>query len=368
MGLCIASLWRLGESADPDLSQPVELELGAVLQGMKRSVLGTSSNSGCLIGAVNLKSSNRTPVVQEFESVELSCIITDSQTSDPRIEWKKIQNGETTYVFFDNKIQGWLVRSQDDVERDGGQERMLCMKTQKQQKTEVAAVEERLEAAEIRAEALSEPVDFLWKFAGLHLEHPGVLVGRAEILGKTSLKIWNVTRTDSALYRCEVVARNDRKEIDEIIIELTVQVKPVTPVCRVPKAVPVGKMATLHCQESEGHPRPHYSWYRNDVPLPTDSRANPRFRNSSFHLNSETGTLVFSAVHKDDSGRYYCIASNDAGSARCEEQEMEVYDLNIGGIIGGVLVVLAVLALITLGICCAYRRGYFINSKQDGER
>nr|XP_018891945.2 junctional adhesion molecule C [Gorilla gorilla gorilla] len=255
---------------------------------------------GCLIGAVNLKSSNRTPVVQEFESVELSCIITDSQTSDPRIEWKKIQDEQTTYVFFDNKIQGDLA-------------------------------------------------------------------GRAEILGKTSLKIWNVTRRDSALYRCEVVARNDRKEIDEIVIELTVQVKPVTPVCRVPKAVPVGKMATLHCQETEGHPRPHYSWYRNDVPLPTDSRANPRFRNSSFHLNSETGTLVFTAVHKDDSGQYYCIASNDAGSARCEEQEMEVYDLNIGGIIGGVLVVLAVLALITLGICCAYRRGYFINNKQDGE-
>lgn len=32
-----------------------------------------------------------------------------------------------------------------------------------------------------------------------------------------------MTRTDSALYRCEVVARNDRKEIDEIVIELTVQ-------------------------------------------------------------------------------------------------------------------------------------------------
>lgn len=76
---------------------------------------------------------------------------------------------------------------------------------------------------------------------------------------------------------------------------------------------------------------------------------------------------VFSAVHKEDSGQYYCIASNDAGSAKCEEQEMEVYDLNIAGIIGGVLVVLAVLAMITLGICCAYRRGYFINNKQDGE-
>lgn len=43
-------------------------------------------------------------------------------------------------------------------------------------------------------------------------------------------------------------------------------------------------------------------------------------------------------------------------------------DLNIGGIIGGVLVVLAVLVLITLGICCAYRRGYFANSKESGER
>lgn len=254
----------------------------------------------CLIGAVNLKSSNRIPVVQEFESVELSCIITDSQTSDPRIEWKKIQDAQTTYVFFDNKIQGDLA-------------------------------------------------------------------GRAELLGKTSLKIWNVTRKDSARYRCEVVARNDRKAIDEIVIDLTVQVKPVPPVCRVPKAVPVGKSATLHCQEKEGYPLPHYSWYRNDVLLPTDSRANPRFRNSSFLLNSKTGTLVFNAVHKEDSGQYYCIASNDAGSARCEEQEMEVYDLNIGGIVGGVLVVLAVLVLITVGICCAYRRGYFINNKQNGE-
>ncbi|XP_063112187.1 junctional adhesion molecule C isoform X2 [Cavia porcellus] len=255
---------------------------------------------GCLIEAVNLKSSNRNPVVQEFESVELSCIITDSQTSDPRIEWKKIQDDQTSYVFFENRIQGDLA-------------------------------------------------------------------GRAEILGKTSLKIWNVTRSDAALYRCEVVARNDRKEIDEIAIELTVQVKPVTPICRVPKAVPAGKTATLQCQESEGLPRPHYSWYRNDVPLPMDSRANPRFRNSSFLLNSETGTLVFSSVRKEDSGQYYCIASNDAGSARCEEQQMEVYDLNIAGIIGGVLVVLVVLVLITLGICCAYRHGYFINSKQDGE-
>ncbi|KAM7051238.1 junctional adhesion molecule C [Molossus nigricans] len=255
---------------------------------------------GCLIGAVNLKSSNQNPVVQEFESAVLSCVITDSQTNNPRIEWKKIKDAQTSYVFFDNKIQGDLAH-------------------------------------------------------------------RAELLGKTSLKIWNVTRRDSALYRCEVVARNDRKEMDEIVIQLTVQVRPVSPVCTVPKAVPVGKAATLYCQEKEGYPQPHYSWYRNDEPLPRDSRAYPRFKNSSFVINSETGTLVFSAVHKEDAGRYYCTASNDAGSARCAEQRMEVYDLNIGGIVGGILVVLAVLVLTTVGICCAYRRGYFLSSKQSEE-
>ena len=43
--------------------------------------------------------------------MELSCIITDSQTNDPRIEWKKIQDEQTSYVFFDNKIQGMILWS-----------------------------------------------------------------------------------------------------------------------------------------------------------------------------------------------------------------------------------------------------------------
>lgn len=33
---------------------------------------------------------------------------------------------------------------------------------------------------------------------------------------------------------------------------------------------------------------------------------------------------VFHAVHKGDTGRYSCIATNEAGFAKCEEQEMEV--------------------------------------------
>lgn len=37
-----------------------------------------------------------------------------------------------------------------------------------------------------------------------------------------------------------------------------------------------------------------------------------------------TPKQVFHTVHKGDTGRYYCIATNDAGVAKCEEQEMEV--------------------------------------------
>ncbi|XP_040546431.1 junctional adhesion molecule C isoform X2 [Gallus gallus] len=260
----------------------------------------TSPCRGCRLLAVELTSSNTKPVVQEFQSVELSCIIKSTVTPDPRIEWKKIRDGETSYVFFDNKMQG----------------------------------------------------DF---------------ATRAEILSRTSLVIKNTTRMDTATYRCEVAAPSDTKTIDEINIQLTVQVKPVTPRCTVPKAVPVGKTASLHCHENEGFPKSTYSWYRNSEPLSPDTKSNAKFQNSSYSLNPTTGTLVFHAVHKGDTGRYSCIATNDAGFAKCEEQEMEVYDLNIGGIIGGVLVVVAVLVLITLGICCAYRRGYFANSKENGE-
>ncbi|XP_029429012.1 junctional adhesion molecule C [Rhinatrema bivittatum] len=254
----------------------------------------------CRILAVVVVSRNKKPVVLEHESVELSCIIEDSDTTTPRIEWKKSRGGETSYVFFNNNIVGDLM-------------------------------------------------------------------GRAELLSRSSLIIHNTSRTDNATYRCEVAALNDGKKFDEVTIELTVQVKPVTPRCSVPKAVPAGKTAVLHCRENEGYPNSMYRWYRNSEPLPDSSKSNPKFVNSSFTLDPRTGTLVFSAVSKADTGHYYCIATNEAGSAKCEEQELEVYDLNIAAIVGGVLVVILVLGLITLAICWAYRKGYFANRKPKGK-
>ncbi|XP_053547484.1 junctional adhesion molecule C [Bombina bombina] len=255
---------------------------------------------GCSILAVELITSNQYPVTEEYRSVELSCIIKSTNTNNPRIEWKKIRNGDTSYVYFDNQIQGDLV-------------------------------------------------------------------DRAYIQSKSSLVIKNTTRTDNAQYRCEVAAPDDFKKIAEISVNLTVRVRPVVPQCRVPKSVPVGKSAMLHCQENEGYPRSVYRWFRDSNVLPDDSKANPSFVNSSFTFNPKTGTLIFSAINKGDMGQYYCTASNDAGSATCEAQLLEVYDLNIGGIVGGVLVVLLVLALITIGICCAYRKGYFANSRPGGQ-
>ncbi|KAF7241180.1 Junctional adhesion molecule C [Varanus komodoensis] len=175
--------------------------------------------------AVDLISTNMNPVVQEFQRAELSCIISNTKTANPRIEWKKIGSKETTYVYFNNKMQGdWI--------------------------------------------------------------------NRAQLHSRTSLIIFNVTRADKGLYRCEVAAHEDPRIGAELNINLTVHVKPVTPKCRVPQSVPVGKSATLYCQEKEGFPEPTYNWYRNGESLPLDSKSSSKFQNSSFKVDTKTGLLV----------------------------------------------------------------------------
>ncbi|KAM9499073.1 junctional adhesion molecule 3B-like isoform 1-T1 [Salvelinus alpinus] len=249
--------------------------------------------------AVILRTTNDAPWANEFESIELSCLIESISTNDPRIEWKKIKDGEPSYVYFEKKISG-------DLE------------------------------------------------------------GRARIREPATLVITNATRSDSASYRCEVTAPIDQKTFDEILINLVVRVKPVVPKCAVPKSVPVGKAAELRCVEDEGFPKSQYQWFRNKEEIPDDPKTSPKFFNSSYTLNAETGTLKFSAVRKDDSGEYFCRAKNDAGHSECVPQTMEVYNINIAGIILGVLVVVVVLLCITVGICCAYKRGYFVSQKQTG--
>lgn len=69
-------------------------------------------------------------------------------------------------------------------------------------------------------------------------------------------------------------------------------VKPVVPKCSVPKSVPFGKSAELSCAEEEGFPKSHYQWFKNREEIPDDPKTSLKFFNSSYTLNSQTGTLV----------------------------------------------------------------------------
>uniref|UniRef100_A0A3Q2NW54 Junctional adhesion molecule 3b n=1 Tax=Fundulus heteroclitus TaxID=8078 RepID=A0A3Q2NW54_FUNHE len=196
----------------------------------------------------------------------------------------------------------------------------------------------------------------------------GDLENRAVIREPATLVITNATRSDTAKYRCEVTAADDTKSFDEIVIDLVVRVKPVVPKCSVPKSVPFGKTAELSCVEEEGFPKSQYQWFKNNEEIPNDPKTSPKFFNSSYTLNTGTGTLTFTAVRKEDAGDYHCRAKNDAGQAQCAPQNMEVYDIDIVGIVLGVLVVIIVLLCITVGICCAYKQGYCSSPKQTGNK
>uniref|UniRef100_A0A3Q3RFL3 Junctional adhesion molecule 3b n=1 Tax=Mastacembelus armatus TaxID=205130 RepID=A0A3Q3RFL3_9TELE len=58
--------------------------------------------------AVVLRTSNNSPWTNEFDKIELSCLIDSISTTNPRIEWKKITNDGPSYVYFDKKISGDL--------------------------------------------------------------------------------------------------------------------------------------------------------------------------------------------------------------------------------------------------------------------
>ncbi|KAG7322117.1 hypothetical protein KOW79_014975 [Hemibagrus wyckioides] len=245
----------------------------------------------CVTFAVILRTTDKDVWANEFESIELTCLIESISTNNPRIEWKKIKNGVPSYVYFQNKISGDL---------------------------------------ENRA-LLREPANLL---------------------------ILNASRSDSAMYRCEVAAIDDQKPFDEILISLAVRVKPVVPRCSVPNSVTAGSSTELRCMESEGYPLSHYQWFRNSEELPEDPKTTVRFYNSSYVMNAETGSLKFRVVRKEDAGEYHCQARNDAGYAKCEAQLMEVYDFDIGMMLLKIVAGVIAFILLTAGLCMAQKHGY----------
>ncbi|KFP03096.1 Junctional adhesion molecule B, partial [Calypte anna] len=192
-------------------------------------------------------------------------------------------------------------------------------------------------------------------------EFTGDLRGRAEMLN-TGIRIRNVTRKDSGTYRCEISAKSEeRQHVGEAVITLTVLVAPTTPVCEVPSSAMTGTAVELSCKETEGSPPSEYQWYKNGVALwEKTGTGGARAANITYTMNKKSGTLLFNTVTKNDTGEYFCEASNGIGlSQKCSVKRMQVDDLNVSGIIAAVVCVALVMALCGLGVFYAQKKGYF---------
>ncbi|MBN3272278.1 JAM2 protein, partial [Polyodon spathula] len=187
----------------------------------------------------------------------------------------------------------------------------------------------------------------------------GGFQGRAVMEG-ASIRINKAMLLDSGEYRCEVSARQDSRPLGEATVSLTVLVPPDVPSCGIPSSVLTGTVVELTCRDRQGTPPSLYRWYKNGVALPNTPAQDPLFANSSYTLNSSSGTLQFNTVSKGDSGQYQCEASNGVGEPqRCAAKFMQIDDLNVSGIVAAVVVVSLVVSMCGLGVVFAHRQGYF---------
>ncbi|KAI1242380.1 hypothetical protein IHE44_0005918 [Lamprotornis superbus] len=158
----------------------------------------------------------------------------------------------------------------------------------------------------------------------------------------TGIRIRNVTRRDSGTYRCEISAKSEEgQHLGEATITLTVLV------CEVPSSAMTGTVVQMSCKETEGSPPSEYQWYKNGVALlEKTGTGSARAANITYTMNKKSGTLLFNTVTKNDTGEYFCEASNGIGlSQKCRVKRMQVDDLNVSGIIVAVVFVALVMVL-----------------------
>ncbi|XP_023648237.1 junctional adhesion molecule A-like [Paramormyrops kingsleyae] len=183
-------------------------------------------------------------------------------------------------------------------------------------------------------------------------------------LYKDGLMLKQVTRRDTGEYFCEV---SSGSIYGSAVINLTVEVPPSVPICGVPSSVTTGSYVVLTCHDPDGSPPSTYKWFKDEALLPENPNMFQDFKNFSYILNPKEGTLAFPSVTKADTGRYYCMASNGIGPVQsCAAQMMAVRDVNVGAIVGGVLVALLLVLLLGLGLWFAFQKGY-LSKKGDGK-
>ncbi|XP_044846791.1 junctional adhesion molecule A [Mauremys mutica] len=174
----------------------------------------------------------------------------------------------------------------------------------------------------------------------------------------TGIRFSSVTRKDTGKYICEVLWGTGQLSKSEV--NLIVQVPPSKPVAKVPTSVTIGNKAVLTCTETDGSPPPTFQWYRDNILMPSNPKTSEKFRNSSYTIDTKTGVLTIEPVTSFDTGDYFCEAQNNVGTAQKSEAiHLEATEVNVGGIVAAVVVLLIVLALVAFGIWFAYSRGFF---------
>ncbi|XP_048043667.1 F11 receptor, tandem duplicate 1 [Megalobrama amblycephala] len=177
------------------------------------------------------------------------------------------------------------------------------------------------------------------------------------------LRFEKVTRADTGDYDCEVSGNGG---YDEKTIKLTVLVPPSKPVSRIPSSVTTGSNVLLTCFDNVGSPPPTYKWYKDNTPLPDDPSKFPTFKNLTYKMNVFNGNLEFPSVSKLDIGSYFCEANNGEGAPqRSDAVQMDVRDLNVGGIVAGVIVALLAVGLILFALWFATKKGYMPKMKES---
>uniref|UniRef100_A0A3Q2Q7U7 Junctional adhesion molecule A n=1 Tax=Fundulus heteroclitus TaxID=8078 RepID=A0A3Q2Q7U7_FUNHE len=187
---------------------------------------------------------------------------------------------------------------------------------------------------------------------------------RVSMYTGSNLRFSKVTRQDNGIYICEVSSSIGVAQ--QVLVELTVLVPPSPPKCGIPQTVTTNKPATLTCYDPDSSPPPTHKWFKDNVPMPEDPSKISAFKNATYKLDIKNGNLVFPSVTKMDSAMYYCEVSNEAGPPqRCQGVRMEVRDLNTGGIVAGVIILLLLVAAVIVGVWYANKKGYLPKKSQS---
>uniref|UniRef100_A0A3B3Q7Y7 Junctional adhesion molecule A n=1 Tax=Paramormyrops kingsleyae TaxID=1676925 RepID=A0A3B3Q7Y7_9TELE len=281
-----------------------------------------------------------------FQGADLKCSYS-ADFGTPRVEWKfKDLQGSQVFVVFDNnptgKLMPWIVWPTG------------CLRSCASQ---CAGINDCWSHRFLHAVLLcaGQTGERCLGVTVLSLVSSENYKNRVQLY-KDGLMLKQVTRRDTGEYFCEV---SSGSIYGSAVINLTVEVPPSVPICGVPSSVTTGSYVVLTCHDPDGSPPSTYKWFKDEALLPENPNMFQDFKNFSYILNPKEGTLAFPSVTKADTGRYYCMASNGIGPVQsCAAQMMAVRDVNVGAIVGGVLVALLLVLLLGLGLWFAFQKGY----------